>query len=89
VVALIFIIFDVEVLFLYPWATIFKQVGGYALAVAMVFLGVLTLGLIYEWKKGYINWVVPTPNIPKMPTKKFEKPKSLEKPKVAEPETTV
>ncbi len=88
VVALIFIIFDVEVLFLYPWATIFKQVGGYALAVALVFLGVLTLGLIYEWKKGYINWVVPTPNIPKMPTKKFEKPKSLEKPKVAEPETT-
>lgn len=88
VIALIFIIFDVEVLFLYPWATIFKQVGGYALAVALVFLAVLTLGLIYEWKKGYINWVVPTPNIPKMPTKKFEKPKSLDKAKVAEPEPT-
>lgn len=88
VVALIFIIFDVEVLFLYPWATIFKQVGGYALATGMIFLAVLALGLIYEWKKGYINWVVPTPNIPKMPTKKFEKPKSLEKPKVTEPETT-
>lgn len=54
----------------------------------MIFLAVLALGLIYEWKKGYINWVVPTPNIPKMPTKKFEKPKSLEKPKVTEPETT-
>ncbi len=88
VVALIFIIFDVEVLFFYPWATILKQVGGYALAVGMVFLAVLALGLAYEWKKGYISWVVPTPNIPKMPTKKFEKPKTLEKLKRSESETT-
>jgi NADH-quinone oxidoreductase subunit A len=88
VVALIFIIFDVEVLFLYPWATVFKQLGGFALVEAVVFLGILTLGLVYAWKKGDLDWVVPTPNIPRMPDKKFEKPKKAvkaPKPEAAEP----
>ncbi|MCS6988438.1 MAG: NADH-quinone oxidoreductase subunit A [Chloroherpetonaceae bacterium] len=75
VVALIFIIFDVEVLFLYPWATVFKQLGAFALIEAFVFLGILTLGLAYAWSKGDLNWVVPTPNVPQMPTKKFENPR--------------
>jgi NADH-quinone oxidoreductase subunit A len=88
VVALIFIIFDVEVLFLYPWATVFKQLGGFALVEAVVFLGILTLGLVYAWKKGDLDWVVPNPNVPRMPDKKFEKPKKVAKapkPEAAEP----
>jgi NADH-quinone oxidoreductase subunit A len=67
VVALIFIIFDVEVVFLYPWATIFKQLGPFALVEALVFAGILVLGLAYAWVKGDLVWVRPTPNIPTMP----------------------
>ncbi|UWX56925.1 NADH-quinone oxidoreductase subunit A [Chlorobaculum sp. MV4-Y] len=67
VVALIFIIFDVEVVFLYPWATVFKQLGTFALVEVLIFAGILVLGLVYAWVKGDLDWVRPTPNIPKMP----------------------
>ncbi len=67
VVALIFIIFDVEVVFLYPWATVFKQLGMFALVEVLIFAGILVLGLVYAWVKGDLDWVRPTPNIPKMP----------------------
>ena len=67
VVALIFIIFAVEVVFLYPWATVFKHLGSFALFEALVFAGILILGLAYAWVKGDLDWVRPTPNIPKMP----------------------
>jgi NADH-quinone oxidoreductase subunit A len=67
VVALIFIIFDVEVFFLYPWATVFKQLGAFALVEVLIFVGILVLGLVYAWVKGDLDWVRPTPNIPKMP----------------------
>lgn len=67
VVALIFIIFDVEVVFLYPWATVFKPLGTFALVEVLVFAGILILGLAYAWVKGDLDWVRPTPNIPKMP----------------------
>jgi len=67
VVALIFIIFDVEVVFLFPWATVFRQLGSFALIEALVFAGILILGLIYAWVKGDLDWVRPTPSIPKMP----------------------
>lgn len=67
VVALIFIIFDVEVVFLYPWATVFKPLGTFALIEVLVFAGILILGLAYAWVKGDLDWVRPTPNIPKMP----------------------
>lgn len=67
VVALIFIIFDVEVVFLYPWATVFKHLGSFALFEALVFAGILILGLAYAWVKGDLDWVRSTPNIPKMP----------------------
>ena len=67
VVALIFIIFDVEVVFLFPWATVFKQLGVFALVDALVFAGILILGLAYAWVKGDLDWVRPTPNIPQMP----------------------
>ncbi|NMW20746.1 MAG: NADH-quinone oxidoreductase subunit A [Chlorobiaceae bacterium] len=67
VVALIFIIFDVEVVFLYPWATVFKHLGVFALVEALLFAAILILGLAYAWVKGDLDWVRPTPNIPTMP----------------------
>jgi NADH-quinone oxidoreductase subunit A len=55
-VAILFIIFDLEVTFLFPWAATFKQVGAYGFWAMMVFLAVLTIGFIYEWKKGALEW---------------------------------
>jgi NADH-quinone oxidoreductase subunit A len=55
-VSILFIIFDLEVAFLFPWAAAFKDVGVYGFWSMMVFLGVLTVGFIYEWKKGALEW---------------------------------
>ncbi len=55
-VSILFIIFDLEVAFLFPWAVAFKDVGVYGFWSMMVFLGVLTIGFIYEWKKGALDW---------------------------------
>ncbi len=55
-VAILFIIFDLEVAFLFPWAIVFKDVGVYGFWSMMIFLGVLTIGFIYEWKKGALEW---------------------------------
>jgi NADH-quinone oxidoreductase subunit A len=55
-VAILFIIFDLEVSFLFPWAVAFKEVGVFGFWSMMVFLGVLTIGFIYEWKKGALEW---------------------------------
>ena len=55
-VAILFIIFDLEVAFLFPWAVAFKQVGAAGFWSMMVFLGVLTIGFAYEWKKGALEW---------------------------------
>ncbi len=55
-VSILFIIFDLEVAFLFPWAVAFKQVGLFGFWSMMVFLGVLTVGFIYEWKKGALEW---------------------------------
>jgi NADH-quinone oxidoreductase subunit A len=55
-VAILFIIFDLEVSFLFPWAVAFKSVGVFGFWSMMVFLGVLTIGFIYEWKKGALEW---------------------------------
>ena len=55
-VAILFIIFDLEVSFLFPWAVAFKKVGVFGFWAMMVFLGVLTIGFIYEWKKGALEW---------------------------------
>jgi NADH-quinone oxidoreductase subunit A len=55
-VAILFIIFDLEVTFLFPWAVVFHKVGAYGFWSMMVFLGVLTIGFIYEWKKGALEW---------------------------------
>jgi NADH-quinone oxidoreductase subunit A len=55
-VAILFIIFDLEVSFLFPWAVAFRKIGAFGFWSMMLFLGVLTIGFIYEWKKGALEW---------------------------------
>ena len=55
-VAILFIVFDLEVAFLFPWAVAFGDLGLFGFWSMMVFLGVLTLGFIYEWRKGALDW---------------------------------
>jgi NADH-quinone oxidoreductase subunit A len=55
-VAILFIIFDLEVAFLFPWALAFGTLGWFGFWSMMIFLGVLTIGFIYEWKKGALEW---------------------------------
>ncbi len=54
--ALLFVVFDVEVVFIYPWALVWKGLGPVVLAEMVVFLGILAVGLIYAWKKGVLEW---------------------------------
>ena len=58
-VAILFIIFDLEVAFLFPWAITLGATGVFAFWSMVVFLGVLTVGFIYEWKKGALEWSEP------------------------------
>src|SRR5579884_1962319 len=55
-VAILFIIFDLEVAFLFPWAVSLGDIGLFGFWSMVVFLGVLTIGFIYEWKKGALEW---------------------------------
>lgn len=55
-VTLLFIIFDLEIAFLFPWAISLGKIGMFGFWSMMVFLGVLTVGFIYEWKKGALDW---------------------------------
>ena len=55
-VAILFIIFDLEVAFLFPWAISLGEIGVYGFWSMMIFLGILTIGFIYEWKKGALEW---------------------------------
>ena len=55
-VAILFIIFDLEVAFLFPWAVAFENVGLLGFWSMIVFLAVLTIGFIYEWRKGALEW---------------------------------
>ncbi len=55
-VSILFIIFDLEVAFLFPWAVAFKDVGLFGFWSMMIFLAVLTIGFAYEWKKGALEW---------------------------------
>lgn len=57
VVALLFVIFDIEAIFLYPWAVAFDALGLYGYIQAIVFISLLLAGLAYEWKKGALEWV--------------------------------
>lgn len=55
-VAVSFILFDLEVVFLYPWAVVFRELGWFGFASMSIFLGALTVGLAYEWLKGGLDW---------------------------------
>ena len=55
-VAILFIIFDLEIAFLFPWAITLGKIGVFGFWSMMIFLGVLTIGFIYEWKKGALEW---------------------------------
>jgi len=55
-VCLLFIIFDLEIAFLFPWAISLGEIGMFGFWSMLVFLGVLTVGFIYEWKKGALDW---------------------------------
>jgi NADH-quinone oxidoreductase subunit A len=55
-VAILFIIFDLETAFLFPWAVVLRHIGGFGLVSMLIFLGLLIIGFIYEWKKGALEW---------------------------------
>jgi NADH-quinone oxidoreductase subunit A len=55
-VAILFIIFDLEIAFLFPWAVVLQQIGLFGFLAMMLFLGILVVGFIYEWKKGALEW---------------------------------
>jgi NADH-quinone oxidoreductase subunit A len=55
-VAMLFLIFDIEVVFLYPWAIYFRNLGIFGLVHMGIFLGILIIGFIYEWRKGALEW---------------------------------
>jgi NADH-quinone oxidoreductase subunit A len=55
-VAILFIIFDLEIAFLFPWAVALNEIGIFGFFSMMVFLGILVVGFIYEWKKGALEW---------------------------------
>ena len=84
VVAIIFVLFEVELVFLFPWATVFGQAtlinetngtwGWFALTEAILFVVLLALGLAYAWAKGYLDWVRPQPHVP---DRRSPVPKSL------------
>jgi len=66
VVALIFLIFDVEIVLLFPWALAYQDYGVYGFLVGIIFLLILALGMFYEWRKGDLEWARPKPYIPKL-----------------------
>ena len=68
VIALAFLLFDLEFVMLFPWATVFRELGVPAFWLGMVFLVVLIVGDLYLWKKGDLNWVLPPPVAPTLDT---------------------
>ena len=66
VIALIFIIFDVEVVFLFPWATVFQRRGIATFIEMLIFLLILGVGFIYIWARGDLEWIKPKPVIPEL-----------------------
>ncbi len=61
VVALIFLVFEVEIVFLFPWAIVFREFGMFAFLEMLLFLGILIVGYAYVWAKGDLEWDKPTP----------------------------
>ncbi|MBI4357267.1 MAG: NADH-quinone oxidoreductase subunit A [Gammaproteobacteria bacterium] len=55
-ISILFIIFDLEIAFLFPWAVVFKQIEGTGIVAMVIFLALLVIGFIYEWRKGALEW---------------------------------
>ena len=55
-VAILFILFDLEIAFLFPWAVVLKEIGLFGFVSMVIFLAILTVGFIYEWMKGALEW---------------------------------
>ncbi|MFN2609278.1 MAG: NADH-quinone oxidoreductase subunit A [Actinomycetota bacterium] len=55
--ALLFVIFDVEAVFLFPWAIVFEKIGIFAFVEMVIFIGILALGLVYAWRKKVLDWL--------------------------------
>ena len=55
-IAILFILFDLEIAFLFPWAVVLREIGLFGLLSMIVFLAILVVGFIYEWKKGALEW---------------------------------
>ena len=84
VVALIFLIFDVEVVFLFPWAVVYKNLGWFAFIEMLVFLGMLAVGYAYVWRKGDLDWDKPAPKVPR-----YEKGSGVQETRMTEEEIAV
>lgn len=56
VITMLFVIFDIEAVFLYPWAVVFHSIGLYALVEMVLFIAILLVGYVYAWKKGALEW---------------------------------
>lgn len=56
IVAMLFLLFDIEIVFLYPWAVLYKDLGVFGFFEMLVFLGVLMIGFFYAWRKGALKW---------------------------------
>jgi NADH:ubiquinone oxidoreductase subunit 3 (subunit A) len=59
IIALIFVIFEVELVFLFPWAILLRGLGWFGFVVGCIFLAILLLSLVYEWGKGNLEWIMP------------------------------
>jgi NADH-quinone oxidoreductase subunit A len=55
-IAILFVLFDIEIIFLFPWAAVFRELGPAGFFSMIAFVGVLVLGLIYAWKRGALEW---------------------------------
>jgi NADH-quinone oxidoreductase subunit A len=55
-VAILFILFDLEIAFLFPWAVVLQDIGWFGFIAMVIFLGILVVGFVYEWKKGALEW---------------------------------
>lgn len=56
IIAMLFVIFDIEVIFLYPWAVVYGQIGLFGLVEMVLFIGILLVGYFYAWQKGALEW---------------------------------
>jgi NADH-quinone oxidoreductase subunit A len=66
VIALVFLLFDLEFVMLFPWATVFRGIGETAFWLGSIFIAILLVGDIYLWKKGDLDWVVSPPMVPSL-----------------------